>query len=157
VVVDLARRAAELGVARVALADSAGLANPRQVGELVRSVAGAVPATELALHLHDTRGLGLVNAWSGMEAGIDVLDSALGGLGGCPISAGATGNIATEDLVNLCEEAGVRTGVDTVAVRAASRRIASFLGRQLPSRVLAVGTRSELFARTASAADRLTE
>lgn len=146
VVVDLARRSVDLGASRVALADSAGLGNPRQVGDLVRAVAAELPETELALHLHDTRGLGLVNAWSGLAAGVSVLDSAFGGLGGCPVMIGATGNIATEDLVNLCQEAGVETGVDSVVVRAASRRIASFLGRDLPSRVLAVGTRRELFA-----------
>lgn len=143
-VLDLARRAARIPVRRIAIADSAGLGHPRQIENLVKRCQDAVPTTELALHLHDTRGLGLANALAGMMAGITVLDSSLGGLGGCPVMPGATGNIATEDLINLCHEMGIATGVDLDLVRTASRAVQTFLGRKLESHVLAAGTRAEL-------------
>ena len=146
-VVDLAKQAAAMGIREISIADSIGIANPAQVRRLVERLRRELPQIGFSLHLHDTRGLGLANALAGMEAGIDTFDSGLGGLGGCPIFPGATGNIATEDLVNMCEEMGVETGVDLGPVREASRRVQESLGRPLPSRVLAVGTREELYRR----------
>ncbi len=112
-VVRLAEQAIAAGAAEVCLSDTAGYANPRQVKRLVRRVKAAVGAGRLnALHLHNTRGLGLANALSGLEEGIDTLDSSLGGLGGCPYAPGASGNIVTEDLVFMLAAMGVDTGID---------------------------------------------
>jgi len=145
-VLEMARDFQEKGSAEIGVADSAGLANPRQVSRLLGHLREVVERP-MWLHLHDTRGLGLANAVAGLEAGIDAFDTSLGGLGGCPVMRGASGNIATEDFCYLCSEMGIETGVDLDAVRAASRRLEKFLDRHLPSRVLAAGTRDELVAR----------
>ena len=152
-VLDLARRFVDAGSVELGLADSAGVANPLQVRQLLRQVHTALPATPKWLHLHDTRGLGLANAVAAMEQGIDTFDTSLGGLGGCPIMNGASGNIATEDVVYLCREMGLESGVDLDGVRQASRRVEAFLERQLPSRVLRAGTREELVARNRAPLD----
>ncbi len=146
-VVELARQFAQRGSAQIGLADSAGLGNPVQVRSLVRGVQQALPEMPLWLHLHDTRGLGMANALAALEAGVTTFDTSFGGLGGCPVMKGATGNIATEDLVYALHTMGVETGVDLDRLRRASRRLASFLGRKLPSRVLAAGTHRELVDR----------
>jgi hydroxymethylglutaryl-CoA lyase len=101
----------------------------------------------LSLHLHDTRGLGLANVVAALECGIDTFDASLGGLGGCPIMVGGTGNIPTEGVVNLCDELGIATGIDIAGVQAAARLLQEFLGRELPSPVLKSGTRRQLFER----------
>lgn len=146
-VLDLARRFLDLGSAELGLADSAGVAHPLQVRSLLWRVNEAFPGVPRWLHLHDTRGLGIANAAAAMEEGVATFDTSLGGLGGCPVMRGASGNIATEDLVYLCREMGIETGVDLDAVRDASRRLQEFLEHPLPSRVLAAGTREELVAR----------
>jgi hypothetical protein len=97
-----------LGVGGITLADTTGMANPRQVARLVRRVLERVPAEALTLHFHNTRGLGLANVLAAYEAGARRFDAALGGLGGCPFAPGASGNICTEDLVNMCDEMGIR-------------------------------------------------
>lgn len=150
-VVDVARRCAELGrhgAGRFALGlgDSAGLGHPLQTRGLIGAVRDALPDTHLWLHLHDTRGTGIANAFAALEMGIDHFDTSLGGLGGCPVVRGASGNIATEDMIYVCHEMGIDTGVDLERVRAASRRLEEFLGRPLPSRVLQAGTREQLVA-----------
>ena len=145
-VVEVARRCVELGSRQIGLADSAGLGNPLQVRRLVTEVREALPDVPLWLHLHDTRGLGLANALAGLEMGIDRFDTALGGLGGCPVIAGASGNIATEEMIYLCQEMGLSTDLDLSGIREASRAVESFLERELPSRVLRAGTRDELVA-----------
>lgn len=150
-VVRLAATFAEIGIRELGVADSVGLAHPRQVARMMGRLRREIAGVALSLHLHDTRGLGLANAYAALEAGIDAFDASIGGLGGCPVVAGATGNIATEDLVNLCEEGGFETGVDLHGLRRASRRIAGFLGRELPSRVLSTPTRDELFSKLALA------
>lgn len=143
----IGRAVAALGIGRVSLADSIGVANPVQVKRLVGRIREALPEAALSLHIHNTRGLGLANVVAGFEAGIDTFDAGLGGLGGCPVFPGATGNVATEDVVNLFEEMGVGTGVDLGKVREASRKVQDFLGRSLPSYILRVGTRAELYSR----------
>jgi hydroxymethylglutaryl-CoA lyase len=145
----VARAAAGFGASRLSLADSIGSGNPAQVTRLVGRIKNALPAMPLSLHLHNTRGLGLANAAAGFQAGIDTFDAGLGGLGGCPVFPGATGNVATEDLVNLFEEMGVSTGIDLDRVREASRLMQQFLDRPLPSYILRVGTTAELFAKAA--------
>jgi hydroxymethylglutaryl-CoA lyase len=147
-VLGLAREVRDRGVREISLADSVGLANPARVRRMAERALAEMPDVRFSLHIHDTRGLGLANALAGLQAGIDAFDTGLGGLGGCPLFTGATGNIATEDFVNMCEEMGISTGVDLGRVREASARVQAFLGRPLPSRVLAVGTRAELYART---------
>ena len=143
----IARAVAAFGISRLSLADSIGSANPAQVRRLVARISSALPAMPLSLHLHNTRGLGIANALAGFEAGIDTFDAGLGGLGGCPVFPGATGNVATEDMVNVFEEMGVKTGVDLGKVREASRLMQQFLNRPLPSYILRVGTTAELYAK----------
>ena len=147
----VARAVVALGISRLSLADSIGSGNPAQVARLVSRIRGALPGLPLSLHLHNTRGLGLANVLAGFQAGVDTFDSGLGGLGGCPVFPGATGNVATEDIVNLFEEMGVSTGVNLDKVREASRLVQDFLGRPLPSYILRVGTTSELYAKAALA------
>lgn len=147
----VARAVAAFGISRLSLADSIGSGNPAQVTRLVARIKAALPGLPLSLHLHNTRGLGLANAVAGFQAGVATFDSGLGGLGGCPIFPGATGNVATEDMVNLFEEMGVATGIDLGKVREASRLMEQFLGRALPSYILRVGTTAELFAKAAPA------
>ncbi|RZI67982.1 MAG: hydroxymethylglutaryl-CoA lyase, partial [Pseudomonas sp.] len=101
-----------LGMHGISLADTTGMANPRQVFALVQRVLSRVPASALTLHFHNTRGLGLSNVLAAYEAGARRFDASLGGLGGCPFAPGASGNICTEDLVNLCDEMGIETGID---------------------------------------------
>ena len=125
----------EAGVERLTLADTTGMATPPMIGariEAIRDLAGNVP---LGLHLHDTRGLGLVNAMAGLAAGVSSLDTAFGGLGGCPFVEGAAGNIPTEETVHLLESLGRETGVDRRAVAACSRRMAEFFGRDLAGKL----------------------
>ncbi len=146
-VLDLARQFLDRGSAELGIADSAGLAHPLQVRRLLERIHDAFPTVRKWLHLHDTRGFAVANAVAAMEVGVDTFDASLGGLGGCPIMKGASGNVATEELVYLCREMGIDTGVDLDGVRGASRSIETFLERRLPSRVLAAGTREELVAR----------
>lgn len=100
------------GIRDVALCDTAGLANPRQVYRLVEQMRYAFPEINFALHLHDTRGLGMVNVLAGLQAGITVIETSLGGLGGCPFIQGARGNVATEAVVYMLEQMDVQTGID---------------------------------------------
>jgi hydroxymethylglutaryl-CoA lyase len=147
----IARAVAAFGISRLSLADSIGSGNPAQVSRLVARIKSELPDMPLSLHLHNTRGLGLANAVAGFQAGVDTFDAGLGGLGGCPVFPGATGNVATEDMVNLFEEMGISTGVNLDKVREASRLMQQFLDRPLPSYILRVGTPSELYARAALA------
>ncbi len=143
---ELVQRFAEAGAEEIGLADSAGLGDPLLVRRIVRLVQARLPDMPLRMHLHDTRGLGIANALAAMELGVTTFDTSLGGLGGCPVMRGATGNISTEDFVNLCDETGVESGVSVGGVRRVSARMQEFLGRELPSRILRSGTREELYA-----------
>ena len=107
VIIGLVRRVSEFGFRAISIADSIGVANPRQVRSLMQELSALFPATDFSLHVHDTRGLGLANVLAALEAGVDTFDSSIGGLGGCPVVPGATGNISTEDLVNLMNEMGI--------------------------------------------------
>ncbi|MDQ0466639.1 hydroxymethylglutaryl-CoA lyase [Caulobacter ginsengisoli] len=111
-VVDIARAVAGMGVAELALADTIGAADPWLVRRRIEAVRKVAPDIKLRLHFHDTRNTGLANAFAGVEAGVDVLDASVGGLGGCPFAPAATGNIGTEDLVYMLERAGFETGYD---------------------------------------------
>lgn len=134
----------ELGVDGISLADTTGMANPRQVFQLVQRVLSLVPAARLTLHFHNTRGLGLSNVLAAYEAGARRFDASLGGLGGCPFAPGASGNICTEDLVNLCEEMGIATGIDLPHLLAMSRRLPALLGHEMPGQVAKAGRNCDL-------------
>ncbi|UXV21222.1 hydroxymethylglutaryl-CoA lyase [Pseudomonas fluorescens] len=134
----------ELGIQGITLADTTGMANPRQVERLVKRVLQRVPASDLTLHFHNTRGLGLCNVLAAYEAGARRFDAALGGLGGCPFAPGASGNICTEDLVNLCEEVGIHTGIDLPHLLHMSRRLPALLGHELPGQVAKAGRNCDL-------------
>ncbi|WP_321357415.1 hydroxymethylglutaryl-CoA lyase [Pseudomonas extremaustralis] len=134
----------ELGIQGISLADTTGMANPRQVERLVKRVLQRVPARDLTLHFHNTRGLGLCNVLAAYEAGARRFDAALGGLGGCPFAPGASGNICTEDLVNLCEEVGIHTGIDLSHLLHMSRRLPALLGHELPGQVAKAGRNADL-------------
>ena len=133
-----------LGIQGISLADTTGMANPRQVERLVKRVLERVSATDLTLHFHNTRGLGLCNVLAAYEAGARRFDAALGGLGGCPFAPGASGNICTEDLVNLCEEVGIATGIDLPHLLQMSRRLPALLGHELPGQVAKAGRNCDL-------------
>lgn len=135
-VVSLAERLVALGADEISLGDTIGVGHPRQVRELVAAVAGVVPLERVALHLHDTWGRAIANVQAGYEAGVRTFDASLGGLGGCPYAPGASGNVATEDVVDLFARAGVATGVDLDAlVEATAWLEEEVLKRPLPSRV----------------------
>jgi hydroxymethylglutaryl-CoA lyase len=136
----------ELGIQGITLADTTGMANPRQVERLVKRVLQRVPASDLTLHFHNTRGLGLCNVLAAYEAGARRFDAALGGLGGCPFAPGASGNICTEDLVNLCAEVGIDTGIDLPHLLQMSRRLPALLGHELPGQVAKAGRNCDLHA-----------
>ena len=128
-VADLVGRIAELGVGEIALADTIGAGDPWAVTRKVEAARKAAPDATLRLHFHDTRNTGLANAYAGVEAGVDVLDASVGGIGGCPFAPGATGNIATEDLVYMLERAGFATGYDLDALIETARWVSGLLGK----------------------------
>jgi hydroxymethylglutaryl-CoA lyase len=134
-VADLTARLIDFGAYEVALSDTIGIAHPRQVSEVLNHVTPRVPASQLALHFHDTRGTALVNVYAGLEAGVAVFDASAGGLGGCPYAPGATGNLATEDLIYLLDGLGIGTGVRLAGIAEASRAIEPLVGHPLPSRM----------------------
>lgn len=138
-VADLVGRIGELGVREIALADTIGVGNPWAVTRTVEAARKAAPEAVLRLHFHDTRNTGLANAYAGIEAGVDVLDASVGGIGGCPFAPGATGNIATEDLVYMLERAGFSTGYDLDALIATARWIGGLIGRPAPSALSRAG------------------
>ncbi|MEM9551407.1 MAG: hydroxymethylglutaryl-CoA lyase, partial [Pseudomonadota bacterium] len=123
----------------LALADTIGVATPRDVTERIGAVRAAFPDTPVRLHLHNTRNTGIANAWAGIEAGVSSLDASLGGVGGCPFAPRATGNIATEDLVYMLDRSGVETGVDLDKAIAAAEWLEARLGKVSPGQVMKAG------------------
>jgi hydroxymethylglutaryl-CoA lyase len=136
-VVGVAKILWELGCYEVSLGDTIGVGTPRKARELLRVVAGSVPVAHLAMHFHDTYGQALANLYAGMEEGVRVIDSAAGGLGGCPYAPGATGNVATEDVVYMLQGMGIATGVDMPKLVAATNEVSKLIGRSPVSRVAA--------------------
>jgi hydroxymethylglutaryl-CoA lyase len=136
-VVAVARMLWDLGCYEVSLGDTIGVGTPLKARKLLSAVAGAVPIASLAMHFHDTYGQALANLYAGMEEGARVIDSAAGGLGGCPFAPGATGNVATEDVVYMLDGMGIATGVDLQQLVAASNQISRLIGRPPLSRVAA--------------------
>lgn len=140
-VVKIAHTYRDLGLKRIALGDTTGMATPPLVKALCRALREAVPELEVALHFHNTRGIGLVNVYAGLAEGITTFESSIGGLGGCPFAPGATGNICTEDLVYLLHECGIETGIDLEKLCAVARRVEEIVGRPLPGQVMKAGPR----------------
>jgi hydroxymethylglutaryl-CoA lyase len=134
-VANLARTLWDLGCYEISLGDTIGVGTPTKAREMLRAVADNVPRASLAMHFHDTYGQALVNLYAGLEEGVRVIDAAAGGLGGCPYAPGATGNVATEDVVYMLEGMGIRTGVDMNRLLAATNQMSEKLGRQPVSRV----------------------
>jgi hydroxymethylglutaryl-CoA lyase len=145
-ITDIARAYAEMGITHVTLGDTTGMATPPLVAERCRALKEAVPGSDIALHFHNTRGVGLVNVHAGLAEGITIYESSIGGLGGCPFAPGATGNIATEDLVYLLHECGIETGIDALAVTEAARWMEGVMGRSLPGQAAKAGPRLKLSA-----------
>ena len=129
-----------LGVDELSLGDTIGVATPNQVVEIIEALARHVPLDRLALHFHDTRGTALANVLAALQLGIHIFDSAAGGLGGCPYAPGASGNLATEDLLYLLHGLGIETGVDLAAVVTASTFLAGVRGKAPASRYYAAAT-----------------
>jgi hydroxymethylglutaryl-CoA lyase len=138
-VIDMAKRLAEGEPAEIALADTIGVAVPPQVTELVERLKEAVPHIPARVHFHDTRHTGVANAWAAYQAGADVIDASMAGLGGCPFAPNATGNVATEDVVYMLERAGVATGMDLPALIDGAAWLEGILGRKAPSAVSHAG------------------
>lgn len=126
----------DLGVTEVSIGDTIGVATPRQVDEVMTPLGERFAKETLALHFHDTRGTALANVLAALDLGFSIFDSSAGGLGGCPFAPGATGNLATEDLIYLLDGLGIETGVDLTKLVEASRFMEETLGTPLPSRVL---------------------
>jgi hydroxymethylglutaryl-CoA lyase len=135
----IAQRLREAGAAEIAFGDTTGMANPVQVRRFFERAAAELPDVELTAHFHNTRGQGLANVLAALEAGCASFESSFGELGGCPVPAGATGNIASEDLVSMLEEMGIETGVDLGLLLEAAAEAQRVLGRPLGSHVLLAG------------------
>lgn len=138
-VADLVGRLGALGVGEIALADTIGVGDPWSVRTKIEAARRAAPDATLRLHFHDTRNTGVANAFAGIEAGVDVLDASVGGIGGCPFAPGATGNVATEDLVYMLERAGFDTGYDLDRLIETARWIGEKIGRPAPSALSRAG------------------
>ncbi|HUJ57420.1 MAG TPA: hydroxymethylglutaryl-CoA lyase [Kofleriaceae bacterium] len=135
-VVELAGQLRDLGVYQISISDTIGVANPRQVEDVLTRVLAKHPVESLAVHFHDTQGTALANCVVALELGITTIDSAAGGLGGCPYAPGASGNLATEDLVSMLHAMGIKTGIDLDKLIEASRTASTFVGHELPSKYL---------------------
>lgn len=154
-VVDIARAFGAVGVHRITLGDTTGMATPRIVRTVCSELLSVLPDLRIALHFHNTRGMAMVNVAEGLSLGITEYESSLGGTGGCPFAPGATGNICSEDLVHYLAESGHETGIDLAALCATARELEALLGRPLPGQVMRAGPRGQLYplesVRTASA------
>ena len=141
-VVRVAGRAVADGADSISFGDTTGMATPGRVRSLVAEFRSAHPDAPLNLHFHNTRGTGLANVLTALELGVADFDASVGGLGGCPYAPGATGNIATEELVHMVQDMGIETGIDLTAMIDAAADAERIVGRQLPSQVLRAGPRT---------------
>lgn len=138
-VMAFAEKLLELGFDGLTFADTTGMANPAQVERMMTNARVRFPSADITLHFHNTRGMGLANVLAGIRAGIDSYDASLAGLGGCPFAPGATGNICTEDLVNMLEDMGIDTGVNLDLLLAAAVKIPGIVGHDVPGQVMKAG------------------
>jgi hydroxymethylglutaryl-CoA lyase len=128
-----------LRVHEIALGDTTGMANPLMVSRLIERIKPQLGGTGLALHFHNTRGTALANVLAALQQGITIFDGAIGGLGGCPYASGASGNVATEDLVNMFEEMGIETGVDLQKSIECAKYTGEIIGKELPGHLIRSG------------------
>ncbi len=140
----IAKRYLEMGITEMGLSDTIGVANPRQVYRVAARMLDRFPQVQWNLHLHNTRDMALANILAAMQAGMTSFESSICGLGGCPYAPGATGNVATEDLVNMLTEMGIETGVDLDALIALARRVQEVIPHRLDSCMVRAGKRTEL-------------
>jgi hydroxymethylglutaryl-CoA lyase len=140
-VVEVSRWMMDEGIGAISYGDTTGMATPRGVREVVSALREALPGLDINMHFHDTRGTGLANALTALEMNVDYLDASVGGMGGSPYAAGATGNIATEDLVHMLTDMNIETGIDLGRLIEAGRVAQSFMPGELPSKVLKAGPR----------------
>jgi hydroxymethylglutaryl-CoA lyase len=138
-VVEVSRRMSDLGIHAISYGDTTGMGTPRRVAEVIDALQTALPQLTLNMHFHDTRGTGLANVLTSLEHGVDYFDASVGGMGGSPFAAGATGNIVTEDLVHMLEDMNIATGVDLEKLLEAGRVAQSFIKGDLPSKLLKAG------------------
>lgn len=143
-VVEVTRWMVDAGISSISYGDTTGMGTPRRVREVVEAVRASLPVVELNMHFHDTRGTGLADVLTALEMGIDYFDASIGGMGGSPYASGATGNIATEDLVHMLEDMDVDTGVDLDKLIAAARLAQDLVEGELPSKMLRAGPRSKV-------------
>jgi len=139
----LGRRLLDGGASTLTMADTTGMATPRRIGDVL-GAASAAGLGDLGLHLHETRGTGLLNLYAGLQRGVTRFDTSVGGIGGSPFAAGAAGNVATEDVVALLDDLGIATGIDLDRLLDVSALLAETLGHPLPSRVAHAGPRTRL-------------
>ena len=132
-------RLVDLGAGAIGLADTTGMANPRQVAAVLERLMPRFPGIEWTLHTHDTRAMAIPNILAALECGVTHLDASIGGLGGCPFAPGASGNVCTEDLVHCLHAMGVATGIDLDRLVAVSRRVEQIIGRSLPGQIIKAG------------------
>jgi hydroxymethylglutaryl-CoA lyase len=142
-----------LDIKVLSLADTMAWATPEAIRRVVGAVRSRYPQFEISLHLHDTRGMGIANAYAGLQMGVAIFDAAVAGLGGCPFAAhaGAAGNVCTEDLVFMCQEMGIETGVDLDALLESARLAEEIVGHPLPGAVMKGGSLAQLRRRIAAA------
>jgi hydroxymethylglutaryl-CoA lyase len=133
------RRLVDIGARAIGLADTTGMANPRQVQQTLEHLMPRFPGVAWTLHTHDTRAMAIPNILAAMELGVTHVDASIGGLGGCPFAPGASGNVCTEDLVHCLHAMGVETGIDLARLLAASRRVQEIVGRALPGQIVKAG------------------
>ena len=153
-VVALTGRLCDMGVYQVSISDTIGVANPQQVEDVLGRVLAKHAAPSLAVHFHDTQGTALANCMVALMLGISTIDAAAGGLGGCPYAPGASGNLATEDVVAMLHGMGIKTGIDLDKLTEASRTAATFVGHELPSKYLKAHIGKQARARRRAEAGR---
>ena len=149
------RRLVDMGARAIGLADTTGMANPRQVARVLEHMMPRFPGIEWTLHTHDTRAMAIPNILAAMECGVTNFDASIGGLGGCPFAPGASGNVCTEDLVHCLHAMGVATGIDLDRLLAASRRVQEVVGRPLPGQIVKAGPSTRRYPLPDSVAGRI--
>lgn len=143
-VAELSRRVCDLGIESISFGDTTGMATPRRVGDLIENVRESLPELDMNMHFHDTRGTGLANVLTALQLGVDFFDASVGGMGGSPYAAGATGNICTEDLVHMLADMGIETGIDLDALLETARMAQGFVAGELPGKLLRTGPRTQV-------------
>lgn len=143
-VMEVVRQYLGMGMNSITLADTTGMADPRQVDVLCRTFFETFPGIPLTVHFHNTRGMGLANVIAALNAGVNSFDASLGGIGGCPYAPGATGNICTEDMVHMLASCGVDTGVDLDRLLAIARDLPGIVGHEVPGQVIRAGKTTDL-------------